>query len=399
MSNQHTNQMDIDVLSKEFTQNPYPTFGRLRENDPIYRTLMPSGQYAWIITRYEDAVAVLKDQRFIKDYTKLTDGDSGSGGMANTMLFSDLPDHKRLRSLVQLAFTPRMIEGLRGRIEEITNELLDSVKGKSEMNFIDDFAFPLPIIVICEMLGVPTEDRNKFRDWSNTLVEATNNPEQTEGTQGSLMAFMGYLQEWITKRRQDPQDDLITQLIQAEEKGDHFTEQELVSLVFLLIIAGHETTVNLISNGVLALLEHPEQKEKLQKQPELIHTAVEEFLRYDGAVEFSTDRWAGETIEFAGKTIPKGDLVLVAIDSADRDPEQFKDPDVFDITREKSRHIAFGKGIHSCLGAPLARLEAEVAINTLLRRLPNLRMTTDPETLQWRPGMLIRGLKELPLAF
>lgn len=391
--------MKADLFSKGFKKDPYPTFSQLREKDPIYRTLLPSGQYAWIVTRYEDAVVILKDQRFIKDATKLMDDDSSQNIMAKTMLFSDPPDHRRLRSLVQQAFTPRMIEGLRERIEEITNELLDEIQRKNEIDFIDEFAFPLPIIVICEMLGVPTEDRNKFRDWSNTLVEASNNPESIEETQESLGAFIAYLQEFISKRRKDPQDDLISKLIQAEEEGDQFTAQEVSSLVFLLIIAGHETTVNLIGNGVLALLKHPEQKEKLQSNPDLIHSAVEECLRYDGPVEFSTDRWAGETVEFREKTIQKGDLVLVAIDSADRDPEQFEDPDVFDITRGKSRHIAFGKGIHFCLGAPLARLEAEIAISTLLRRLPELRLSKDPETLQYRPGMLIRGLKELPVAF
>ncbi|WP_240377339.1 cytochrome P450 family protein [Bacillus piscicola] len=398
MSNQDHPE-STELFSTEFNQNPYPGLSSLRKSDPIYRTLMPNGQYAWVVTRYEDAVEVLKDQRFSKDRTKLFDDGAGYDVMGKNMLFSDLPDHKRLRSLVQKAFTPRMIEGLRGRVEEITNELIDDMEGQKEADFINAFAFPLPIIVICEMLGVPTEDRDKFREWSNTLIEASNNPEQAMNTGQSLMAFMAYIQNWITERRKDPQDDLITDLIQAEEGGDQFTEEELCSLVFLLIVAGHETTVNLISNGLLALLEHPDQKRKLQENPELIHTAVEEFLRYDGAVMFSTDRWASETITWGDKVISQGDLVIVALGSADRDPEHFADPDVFDITREKSRHLAFGKGIHACLGAPLARLEAEIAINTVLRRLPHIKLNTTIEQLKWRPSTIIRGMEEFPVTF
>ncbi|WP_010532371.1 cytochrome P450 family protein [Lentibacillus jeotgali] len=397
---------EVDLSSNAFNQNPYPVFSKLRENDPVYRTVMADGQYAWIVTRYEDAVSVLKDNRFIKDPTNLitdeekrTDRKAEKGVFMNTMLFSDLPDHKRLRGLVQKAFTPRMIEGLRGRIEEITNDLLDGIQQEGKMEIINDFAFPLPIIVICEMLGVPSEDRNQFRSWSNTLVEANNNPEQIQNVQQDLEAFIGYIHQLITKRRKDPQRDLISSLIRAEEEGDQLTEPELYGVVSLLIIAGHETTVNLIGNGILALLEHPDQMEKLKQQPNMMKTAVEEFLRYNGPVEFSTNRWAGETLDFKGKTIPKGELVLVALDSADRDPDQFKDPNVLDVTRQQNRHLAFGKGIHFCLGAPLARLEGGIAFNTLLRRMPDLRLNTDPESLQWRPGMLMRGLKELPVAF
>lgn len=410
MSNHSTTHQQqheaINLFSETFNQNPYPTFSKLREHDPVYQTLMPDGHYAWFVTRYEDALSVLKDERFIKDFTRLLDEkDQGankahSSILTENMLFSDPPDHRRLRGLVQQAFTPRMIKGFRGRIEEITNELLDDVQDKGQMDLIDHFSFPLPIIVICELLGVPKEDRNQFRTWSNTLVEASNNPEQTqEDVQQSMEAFVAYLQQLIAKRRQNPQDDLISKLIHAEEEGDRLSERELYGVISLLIIAGHETTVNLITNGVFELLEHPDQMEQLKAQPELIKEALEEFLRFNGPVEFSTDRWAAETVELEGKTISKGDHVLVALDSANRDPAQFEDPDEFDITRGKSKHLAFGKGMHFCLGAPLARLEAEVAVTTLLHRMPHLRMETDPEKLQWRPGMIMRGLKELPVVF
>ncbi|WP_163526137.1 cytochrome P450 family protein [Halobacillus ihumii] len=392
------------LFSPEFNQNPYPAFSKLRQEDPIHQTLLPNGNFSWIVTRYDDAVTVLKDPRFIKDYTyflgkEQEEEQSETSIFVKNMLFSDPPDHRRLRGLVQKAFTPKMIEGLRGRIEEITNELLDKVEPNGKMNLIDAFAFPLPIIVICEMLGVPSQDRDKFRTWSNTLVEASNDPEEAAQLQVHMEEFVMYLRQLIAIRRQDPKDDMISKLIQSEEEGDSLSEQELYGVISLLIIAGHETTVNLITNGVFGLLENPEQKQQLINDPSIIESALEEFLRYNGPVEFSTDRWAAEAIELRGKTIAKGDHVIVALDSANRDPEQFDDPDVFDITRGKSKHLAFGKGIHFCLGAPLARLEAEVAVTTLLRRMPDLQLNTTPEKLEWRPGMLMRGLKELPVAF
>lgn len=395
------NQLKIDLFSEEFNRNPYPMFKEMRENEPIYRTTMADGQQAWVISRYEDAVAALKEPRFIKDPEKVFGSpDEAVPGhtQPKNILMSDPPDHERLRKLVQKAFTPRTIEGLRGRIQEIADDLLDRVEG-NEMNLIDDFAFPLPIIVICEMLGVPSEDRGRFRKWSNVLIEGGDHPNETEEIDQHWQAFMEYLAELVASRRQDPRDDLITGLIQVEEQGDHLSEAELYDLIMILIIAGHETTVNLIGNGMLALLQHPDQMEQLKKQPELMKSAIEEFLRYNGPVQMATNRWAGETFEFRGTVIPEGDLVLVALDSADHDPDQFEAPETFDITRESNRHLAFGKGIHFCLGAPLARLEGEIAVGTLLRRLPGLRMKTVEEHLQWRSGLLIRGVKELPVVF
>ncbi|MDQ0201171.1 cytochrome P450 family protein [Neobacillus ginsengisoli] len=386
------------LFSNEFTSNPYPAYARLRETEPVYKMLFPDGQEGWLITRYNDAVEVLMDPRFIKDISKLYGGSIEQQSVfMHTMLFSDPPDHKRLRGLVQKAFTPQMIAGMRGRIQEITNELLDKAEGKTTMNLIDDFAFPLPIIVICEILGVPSADRDKFRVWSNSLIEGSNGEHATEMFK-HMNEFIQYLSQWFEKVRKNPGYDLISQLIMAEEDGDQLTERELYGVVALLIIAGHETTVNLIGNTILALLENPDQLNLLKDKSDLIHTAIEESLRFNGPVEFSTSRWANEDMEFRGKSIRRGDLIVIALNSANHDQGQFKDADLFDITREKSPHLAFGKGIHLCLGAPLARLEGEIAINSLLKRFPLIELAVDKEQLEWRPGMIVRGIKELPLS-
>ncbi|WP_127549182.1 cytochrome P450 [Paenibacillus amylolyticus] len=382
-------------FTKEFTHNPYSVYEMLRKEEPVFRVMFPHGEFGWIITRYEDAVQILKDPRFSKDMLRRYGADNQSI-FSNNMLFSDPPDHKRLRGLVQKAFTPKMVADMRSHIQDIADELLDNLPSQEKMNLIDDFAFPLPIIVISEILGVPLEDRDKFRIWSNTIIDASI-AKSAELFEQHAREFTDYLTAWFAKVRQDPGTDLISQLVIAEESGQQLTEQELLGVVSLLIIAGHETTVNLIGNGILALLEHPEQRELLINQPELIHNAIEEMLRYNGPVEFSTSRWALEDIEFRGQRIAQGDLVIVALDSANRDEQQFKDADIFDITREKSSHLAFGKGIHLCLGAPLARLEGEIAVSTLLNRFPNIQLQADVNELEWRPGMNVRGVKEIPV--
>ncbi|MFX3650186.1 MAG: cytochrome P450 [Paenibacillus sp.] len=382
-------------FTKEFTHNPYPVYEKLRKDEPVFRVMFPHGEFGWMITRYEDAVQILKDPRFSKDMVRRYGPDNQSI-FSNNMLFSDPPDHRRLRGLVQKAFTPKMVADMRSHIQDIADELLDNLPSQEKMNLIDDFAFPLPIIVISEILGVPLEDRDKFRMWSNTVIDAST-AESAELFEQHAKEFTDYLTAWFAKVRQNPGADLISQLVIAEESGQQLTEQELLGVVSLLIIAGHETTVNLIGNGILALLEHPEQRELLIQQPELIHNAIEEMLRYNGPVEFSTSRWALEDIEFRGEHIAQGELVIVALDSANRDEQQFKDADIFDITREKSSHLAFGKGIHLCLGAPLARLEGEIAVSTLLNRFPNIQLQADVNELEWRPGMIVRGVKEIPV--
>ena len=391
------NPEDSVLFTQAFTQNPYPAYAKLRQMDPIHQVRFPDGQRGWLVTRFEDAMGILKDPRFIKDFSKLYGSSMDQMSVfTQNMLFSDPPDHKRLRGLAQKAFTPKMIAGMRDRIQEITDSLLADLEGREQINLIDDFAFPLPIIVICEILGVPSEDRDKFRTWSNSLIEGTSG-EVGVSVYQHMNQFIEYLGQWFAKVKDQPGEDLISKLIIAEEQGDRLTEKELFGVVSLLIIAGHETTVNLIGNTVLALLDHPEQQQLLREQPELVPQAVEESLRFNGPVEFSTSRWAGEDLDINGKRMHRGDLVVVSLNAANHDPEKWTDPEVFDIRREKSPHLAFGMGIHFCLGAPLARLEGEIAISSLLQHFPAMHLRVKPSDLEWRPGMIVRGVKEIPL--
>lgn len=398
----------IDLTSPAAKANPYPAYALVRSNDPIHSLKMENGRTTWLITRYEDALAILKDQRFIKDFRRLltpeqlAQAQGSIYNMLNThMLSFDQPDHTRLRALVNLSFTPRLVEQWRERIQAIADELIDAMEQHSEraVDLVDAFAFPLPIIVITEMLGVPTQDRENFREWSNALLDGAGNPEQFQTARAKILEFTMYLSSLVAAKRQQPGDDLISRLIVAEENGDRLNETELLSMIFLLLVAGHETTVNLIGNSVLALLQHPEQKKLLRENPELIKNAVEEFLRFHSPVAIGTNRWVGEDLEFGGKRMRRGDAVLVGLAAANHDPSEFARSDELDITRKENRHLAFGMGIHYCLGAPLARLEGQIAINTLLKRLPNLRLTVPVEELVWRPSMLLLGVSKLPVAY
>lgn len=403
-----TSTFHIDLFAPEFTKNPYPDYARLRKEAPIHRVLLPDGRALWLVTRYEDVVAALKNPRLVKKGSSVMSPEQlekyGNPPKSIELFFSNMlsvdpPDHTRLRTLVQKAFTPRRIEQLRPRIQEIANTLLDAVQPQGQMEFINAYAFPLPIIVIAELLGVPTEDREELRKWSNAAIEMESTEDRFALLAPAMDAFVEYLANMFARRREQPQDDLITALIEAEEAGDKLSEDELYAMVILLLIAGHETTVNLIGNGMLALLTNPDQMHLLQEQPELIHTAIEEFLRYDGPVETSTARFASEDVTIGDQTIPRGEQVMMVLGSADRDEQRFADADTLDITRTDNRHVAFGHGIHFCLGAPLARLEGEIAINTVLRRFPNIRMQETSESLVWRRSLLIRGLQKLPVVF
>ncbi|WP_257031402.1 cytochrome P450 [Paenibacillus sp. FSL W7-1088] len=405
--NQGRSKSKVDFMDHSFIQQPFPVYEKLRSEEPVHRLLLPSGHAAWMVTRYEDAVNILQDGRFVTGVLDNRNDETEETLPPHQVIISrnlisvGPEDHRRLRRLIQKAFTPRMIERLRGRIVEISDELLDKIQAGNtrEFDLIEDYAFPLPIIVICEMLGVPLKDQDKFRAWSNTIMESVSNPQMNQESDEVMKAFVDYLQELITDRRNHIQQDLVSDLISIEEEGDKLTEQELYALVFVLIIAGHETTVNLIGNGMLALLEHPQQKQLLMEQPALIQAAVEEVLRFNGPAEISNVRWAAENVDFQGIQIRQGDMMLVALSSANRDSSRYENPDTFDITRKVNDHIAFGKGIHYCLGAPLARLEGEIAINALLQRLPEIRLNTDAELLEWRPGMIIRGLKAFPVVY
>jgi len=402
-------QLQFNPFLPEFIENPYPLYHRLRAEDPVHQS--PMG--FWVLTRYDDVVTVLRDQRFgRKGFEPLLSALFGSGneqsGFVTSMLFRDPPDHTRLRALVSKAFTPRVIERLRLRIQEIADELLDRARDAGAMDVVADLAYPLPVIVICEMLGVPASDRDTFKQWSLDIgrsldaigMQATGmltDPEVVVRGNAARRALTAYFRNGlIPERRQRPRADLLSALIAAEEEGDKLTEGELLATCNLLFVAGHETTVNLIGNGLLALLRHPAQLSALRQDPSLIQSAVEELLRYDGPVQ-RTGRIPHVDVEIDGKKIAQGEMVVALIGAANRDPARFPDPDRLDITRADNDHIAFGAGIHFCLGAPLARLEAQIAINALIRRIPGLTLaTTAPE---WRETSVLRGLKALPVAF
>lgn len=298
------------------------------------------------------------------------------------------------------AFTPRLVEGLRGRIQAIADSLLDAVQGRGEMDLVADYAFPLPIIVIAEMLGVPAEDRYRIRDWSNAIIDGLPTKDALEGKRAMITEFKEYLLAMVEERRTAPREDLLSKLVHVEEEGaGKLNEKELISMVYLLLVAGHETTVNLIANGVLALLTHPDELAKLRADPSLMKSAIEELLRYDSPVEMATFRFTREDVELGGTVIPKGHAVLVVLGSANRDPDLTPSPEALDLAREPNRHIAFGLGPHYCMGAPLARLEGQIAIGTLLRRMPDLALKVPQESLVMRQSLIVRGPVALPVSF
>jgi len=393
----------FNPLLPEFHADPYPFYKRLREKEPIHQS--PLG--FWVLTRYEDCVAVLRDQRFGREefqqmLTAVYGDETEKPALPRSMLFRDPPDHTRLRALVSKAFTPRMIETMREHIQEIVDRLLDRVQDAGRMDVIEDLAYPLPVTVICEMLGVPVDDHGSIRGWSAEIarsLDAIGLPSDegiVERGRRSRRALADYFRRLVPERRARPQNDLLSGLLAAEEHGDKLSPDEVIAMCLLLFIAGHETTVNLIGNGTLALLRHPEQLKKLRAEPSRIGNAVEELLRYDSPVQ-RTARITTTEVELAGQPLAKGTMVITALGAANRDPAQFADPDRLDVTRKDPRHISFGFGIHFCLGAPLARVEGQLALGTLLRRAPNLALAESK--LEWRESSVLRGLKRLNVTF
>lgn len=384
----------------------------MREESPVHLQPGLDGETPiWFVTRYDDVVTVLTDnERFVVDAKLALTEDElraldeasplPNDDRVNTNLLTmDGEDHRRVRQLVAKAFTPRMVERLRPRIEEIADDVVDRVAAEGRMELVDDFAFPLPIIVIAELLGIPAEDRDRFRVWSNSFLLPPLTDELREQFLRHTDEFVAYLDVLFAKRRAEPSDDLLSALVQAEEHGDRLSENELYSMAVLLIVAGHETTVSLITNAVLALLGQPDELGRLQADPSLMRNAVEELLRYDSPVERTIARWVTEDTQLGGQSIARGDLVIAVVGSANRDDAQFPDADVLDLGRTANRHVGFGRGPHFCLGAPLARLETEIALETLLRRLPNLRLAIAEDDLYWRPIPLFRSLAALPVAW
>ncbi|MDU0960004.1 MAG: cytochrome P450, partial [Bradyrhizobium sp.] len=394
----------FNPLSPEFIRDPYPFYQQLRDNDPMHVT--PFGSV--LASRHAEASLVLRDKRFGKDFVDRSIRRYGPEimqepvfrSMSHWMLQQDPPDDTRLRGLVVKAFTARRVEDMRPRIQQIVDRTLDEVIPHGRMDLIEDFAFKLPVTVICDMLGIPEEHREAFyrssREGGRLLDPVPlSKAEIAEGNAGNAVST-AYFQHLFELRRKHPGDDLTTQLLQAEEDGAKLSHEELTANIILLFGAGHETTVNLIGNGLLALHRNPDQLALLKARPELITNAIEEFLRYDSSVQL-TGRVALEDIEdLGGRRIPKGEAVLCLLGSANRDPAVYPDaPEQLDITRANVKPLSFGGGIHHCLGAQLARIEAEVAIGTLLRRLPELKLD-DPDNPEWRPTFVLRGLKRLP---
>lgn len=401
-----------DLFTWEFASDPYPAYAWLREHAPVHRTTLPSGVEAWLVTRYADARQALADQRLSKNPVHHVEpGKTGipgerSAGLMTHLLNIDPPDHTRLRRLVSKAFTPRRVAEFTPRVQELTDRLIDSFVERGSADLIHEFAFPLPIYAICDLLGVPAEDQDDFRDWAGMMIRHGGGPRG--GVARSVKKMRGYLAELIHRKReglrQEGADDLISGLIKASDHGEHLTENEAAAMAFILLFAGFETTVNLIGNGVYQLLRHPEERARLQAslaagETGLLETGVEELLRYDGPVEMATWRYATRALTIGGQEIPAGDPVLVVLAAADRDPERFEGPDTLDLARRDNQHLGYGHGIHYCLGAPLARLEGQTALATLLTRLPDLRLAADPAELRWRGGLIMRGLRTLPVEF
>lgn len=394
---------EIQLTSAKFKHEAYDIYKELRSSHPVYQ-VYPN---AWLITRYEDAVSLLKDARLLKNaenvFSKkeleVTFTLENGEFLRKHMLNFDPPDHSRLRSLVQKAFTPQMILQLKDNIQSVADSLLDKIEFQHTINLVNDYAFQLPIIVISEMLGIPQEDRDKFRVWSHAVIDSPETQEALQEVDKKLGEFINYLRYLVDKKRENPSDDLVSALIQAESEGTKLSATELYSMVMLLIVAGHETTVNLITNMTLVLLEHPDQLQLLRKNPDLIDSAIEESLRFYSPVELTTMRWASESFTLHGQNIQLKDEVIISLASANRDEKIFPNAHIFDITRKNNRHIAFGHGSHFCLGAPLARLEAKLAIPTLLHRMPGLGFKGKREDLKWSGNYLMRSLEELPLSF
>ncbi|MEA2163161.1 MAG: hypothetical protein QOK37_1288 [Thermoanaerobaculia bacterium] len=387
--------------SPRFKANPYPRYARLREESPIYRTNVAFWLPAiWIVTRYDDVVSVLRDPRFSKNYIQAYPWIPPSmQAMFRNLLTIDPPDHTRLRALVQKAFTPRLIEGLRGRIQTICDDVLDRAAGGGRIELIEAYALPVPLTIISDLLGVPVKDRRRFGPWTKRVAAASASASVFDFLRAlpALTKLSRYIRGLVNVRRLSPQDDLMTALVGAEESGDRLTEDEIVSMVILLLLAGHETTVHLIASGALTLMQHPEQRMRMQNAPELSVSATDEILRYASPVEFATPRIALEDVTIGSVTIPRGALVGVSLGSANHDESQFPDPETFDIARQPNRHVAFGMGSHFCLGAALARLEGEIALTTLFRRFPSLHLAVPSDSLRWRKSLALRGLVALPV--
>lgn len=397
---------DLDLGAPAIRADPFPTYAYLREHAPVAPLRRPFLGRVWHITRYADVVEAFRDPRLVCDRRNVGDGKGDDPWwlpraariIGQNMLTRDEPDHRRLRGLVHKAFTPRMVDALRGSVERVVEERLERIAAAGRCDLIHDFALPVPLTIISEMMGVEERDRVGFHRLTNRFLALIDGgPLGALRSIPSALRMLRFFRRIVRDHRLRPRADLVSALLDAEEAGDHLTEDEVVGMVFLLLLAGHETTVNLIGNGVLALLDHPAELARLREHPELVEPAIEELLRYGSPVEISSPRFAREDIPLHGETIRRGEMVHMVVAAANRDPAAFERPDRLDITRTPNRHVAFGHGIHFCLGAPLARLEGRIAVQALVRRFPGLALAAPREGLRWRRSTFIRGLAALPL--
>ncbi|MCH9737064.1 MAG: cytochrome P450 [Actinomycetia bacterium] len=391
----------IALDSPEFVADPFPTYERLRRDSPVLRTRTAymGDQDIYLLSRYQDCVDLTTDQRFrrvVEGSDPLPIPRALKFIATDGMIMMDDPEHMRLRKLVSRAFTPRSIARLTDRTEEITNELLDGFRRGQHIDVLEDYALPIPVTVISEMVGVPEADRGRFHDGMNLVMNGMAE-FGLDQMAAKMEPVIDFVRELIDRRRSEPAEDIMTGLIHASEDGDTLSEDEVVAMVFTLVVAGYETTYNLIANGVAALLTHPDQLQLLKNDPDLISSAVEEILRYTGTIGGTKPNYASEDVELHGVTIPRGAIVIPLLASANRDPDEFENPDLFDITRTPNHHIAFSKGSHFCLGANLARMETRVAISNLITRFPELHLAVDPSELQFHPVPFWRRLASLPV--
>ncbi len=391
----------IDLQSQEFLSDPFPTYELLRREAPVLRTTMPyaAGMDVYFLSRYEDCVDLTTDHRFrrvVEGAATFPMPKALQFMSTDSMILKDDPEHLRLRKLVNRAFTPKAIARLTERTDEVTRELLEDFSRGQQIDALADYALPIPVTVISEMVGVPQADRDSFHDGMNLIMNgmAEFGLEQAAVKMEPLIDFV---RELIERRRTDPAADIMTGLIHASEDGDALTEDELVSMVFTLIVAGYETTYNLITNGIAALTAHPDQLQRLRDDPELIGSAVEEILRFTGTLGGTKPNYAADDVELHGVTIPRGAMVIPLLASANRDPGAFDEPGVFDITRAPNHHIAFSKGAHFCLGANLARMETRIALGNLIDRFPDLRLAVEPAELRYAAVPFWRRLERLPI--
>ena len=393
------------MFEQEVWDNPYAMYAEVGRDGPVQKVTLYDGQAAWLVTGYDAVRRVLGDHRLSRDVRGYQQRYPDRPAMYPPVLASkrhvlnaDPPDHDRLRSLVGRAFTPRRVEALRDRVQELTDGLLEAMPDHGKVDLVESFAFPLPLQVIYELLGIPTDGSHQLRDMVAGLMLNAYSPGCEQAALDASDRLDAYLAELLESKRRHPGDDILSALIAAtDEEHGRLDEEELAAFVFALVIAGHETTLNLICNGMVALLEEPSEMERLRRDPSLMHRAVTELLRYDGPLHHALVRTALEDLELEGVPIAAGDLVVTNLATANRDPDHFTDPDRLDVCRDEASHVSFGHGIHYCLGAPLALQETEIALASLLRRYPTIRLAVPRSELHWRRSMNIRGIEALPL--